>query len=283
MTDMGRQAGINCFGLNAVLHKDFEGTFQKLREIGFTSAEPLVVFPQAIGMPADMIAQRLKMAGQDGAFWVDSLAKERIAYLRSLGFAVPGIHLGLAGMARGGVEAVLPYAAKFAAENDIAYIVHSPQKKTLKEIEPDVQTFRKWIPLLKEQGTELLFHCHYHEFEKDQGDTPFAHVMREVPDLRVELDVGWVCYAGVDVLEVMDEYKDRIAIVHLKDIVENAAATGPRDIFTAIGEGCIPLREIIEKADRLPLSYTGLVIDQDASRGDMMEELERGFANIQGV
>lgn len=283
MTDTGKQVGVNCFGLNTLLHNDFEGTFQKLREIGFTSVEPLVVFPQAIGMPAEMIGQRLKMAGQDGAFWEESLAKERIAYLRSLGFEVPGIHLGLAGMARGGVEAVLPFAAQFATENGIEYIVHSPQKRTLKEIEPDVRTFRKWIPILKEQGTELIFHCHYHEFEEDQGDTPFAYVMREVPDLRVELDVGWVCYAGVDVIKVMEEYKERIAIVHLKDIVEDAAQKGPKDIFTAIGEGSIPLREILEKAQELPLSYTGLVIDQDASFGDMLEELERGYQNIQSM
>ena len=273
--------GVNCFGLNPQLHADFESTARRLREIGFESLEPLLVFPEAMGAPSAAIAERLRLAGQDGAYWVDTVAQERLALLRELGFRIEGAHLGLLNMVPGGLKAVLPYAARFAAEQGLSYLVHSPQKKSIAEMRPDAEAFREELDLLGEQGIELIFHCHYQEFADDGGDTPFAWLLREVPKLRVELDVGWVCYAGADVLRVMEEYRERIAILHFKDIVPGAAAIGPRGIFTAIGEGAIPLREILEKAEALSLSYTGFVIDQDASHTDMLEELARGYANLQ--
>ncbi len=278
-----KQLGVNCFGLNPLIHQDFEGTFAKLKEIGFTHIEPMVVFPAAQGADPSMIAARLKMAGQDGVFWVDTIAKERIARLREMGFIVEGVHLGLVAMVPGGLRAILPYAAKFAAENGLHYVIHSPQKQTIKDMQPEAEAFREGIDLLKKEGIELMFHCHYQEFSQDEGDTPFDYLLRTVPDLRVELDVGWVQYAGVDVLKVMDDYHDRIAIVHFKDIVEGAAQKGPKGIFTAIGEGSLPLPEILRKAERMQLSYGGLVIDQDASLGDMMEDMKKGFENIQNM
>ena len=277
-----KQVGVNCFGLNALIHQDFEGTAAKLKEIGFTHIEPMVVFPAAQGADPSAMAQRLKMAGQDGVFWVNTIAEERIAYLREMGFTVDGIHLGLVGMVLGGLKTVLPYAAEFAAANELRYVVHSPQKKSLKEMQPDAEAMREGAELLKKSDCELIFHCHYQEFTRDEGDTPFDYLMRLIPDLRVELDVGWVQYAGEDVLAVMDKYQDRIAIVHFKDIVEGAAEKGPKGIFTAIGEGSLPLPEILRKAEGMKLSYGGLVIDQDASlSGDMLRDLEVGFRNLQ--
>ena len=277
---MNQPIGINSFGLNALFHQDFEGTCAELKSIGFSSIEPMIVFPKAMNHEPDMMLKRLAMAGKDGAFWTESLAKERIAQLRASGFSVQGAHLGLINLVPGGLEALLPFAAEFASENRLSYMVHSPQKKRLKEIEADIQAFKKGLPLLKEQGTELLFHCHYHEFADDQSDTPFAYLLRQVPELRLELDVGWVQYSGLNVLRLMEEYRDRIAIIHFKDILPQAPEMDHDQICTAIGEGCLPLKEIIAMSNDLSLSYTGYVIDQDTSNGDMMDDLIRGYRNI---
>lgn len=146
-----------------------------------------------------------------------------------------------------------------------------------------MQAFRKGLAVLKDHGIELLFHCHHHEFMEDQGDTPFSYLLREVPELRVELDVGWVQLAQKDVIEIMEQYRDRIAVIHLKDLTPDASEENSSDCLTAIGEGSIPLDEIIRKAEDLDLSYTGLIVDQDASRGDMLADLRSGFRNIQNI
>lgn len=275
------QIGINTFGLKELLHDDFAGTVHALREIGFSSIEPMVVFPEASGMEPNRMEERLRTAGQDGAFWVSQTARQRIRWLRGEGFSVRGAQLGLVGMVPGGLDAVLPHALRFSQACGLSYLVYSPQKKTIAQMQPDAQALRRGLTLSRERGIELLFHCHYHEFSEDQGNTPFSYLLHEVPQLRVELDVGWVQFAKQDVFALMERYRERIAIIHLKDIAADASADNIHRSFTAIGEGSIPLEGILRKAKELPLFDTGLIIDQDASQNDMLTDLRNGFCNVQ--
>ncbi len=275
------QIGINVFGLKELLHTDFEGTFHTLREIGFSAIEPMVVFPEANGMEPDRMEESLRTVGQDGAFWVSRMARQRIRWLREEGFAVHGAQLGLVGMVPGGLDAVLPQALRFSQACGLSSLVYSPQKKTIAQMHPDAQALRRGLELSRERGVELLFHCHYHEFSEDQGDTPFSYLLREVPQLRIELDVGWVQFAKQDVIALMEQYRERIAIVHLKDITPDASVDNIHHCFTAIGEGSLPLEGILRKAKELPLIHPGLIVDQDASRQDMLTDLRNGFCNIQ--
>lgn len=274
------EVGVNTFGLGKLLAQDFEGTVSQLKEAGFTAIEPLVVFPQALGMPESMLTQRLSASGQLGVFWPAGLAEQRIAYLREAGFRVEGIHLGLVGMVPGGLKQVIGHAAEFAKKTGLSYIVHSPKKSTVKEMEAEAEGFRAAQQVLKPYGIEILFHCHYQEFESDEETTPFAWLMQEIPELKTELDVGWVQFAGMDVMEVMRVYKERIAIIHFKDLTPDACSDNIKNCFAAVGEGTLPFADIMEFSETMNLSYTGYIIDQDNSRGDMIRDLSTGAANI---
>lgn len=273
-----KNIGVNTFGLKQQIVRDFDETFSALKEMGFASIEPLVVFPQAMGMEPEAVAQGFRQSGMDGVYWVDPYASQRIARLRQMGFAVDGAHLGLVGIVPGGLADVLPYATAFAKENTLSYLVYSPQKKTIDEIRPHINTIRDGVENLKAQGVDLLFHCHYHEFAEDQGSCVFDYLLEEIPELQIQLDVGWVHYAGVDVISLMQKYGRRIVSVHFKDYL-----LGPdsKPLFSAIGEGCIPLSNILAQAAGCPLAENGLIIDQDSSTGDMLQDLRNGFLNIQ--
>ncbi|HHV12612.1 MAG TPA: hypothetical protein GXX75_20260 [Clostridiales bacterium] len=47
-----------------------------------------------------------------------------------------------------------------------------------------------------------------------------------------------------------------------------------------MGEGSIPLKEIMEEAKNCSLSEYAIIIDQDDSLGDMMADLATGVAKI---
>lgn len=270
------EIGVNTFGLGKLLSKDFEGTVRQLKEAGFTAVEPLVIFPSAMGMPEAAMEMRLASSGQLGTFWPETIAEKRIRYLRDEGFRVEGIHLGLAGMIPGGLKQAAPYAAAFARKMGLSYVVHSPKRTNAEEMKQEAEGFRSAKEILDACGCELLFHCHYHEFAEDQGTTPFDYLLREVPDLPVELDVGWVHYAGRDVIELIRTYAGRIRLIHFKDYIRDEQNT----CFTAIGEGVLPLKEIAELTETLDLGYVRYIIDQDDSRGDMMRDLKKGAENI---
>lgn len=270
--------GINTFGLGKLPSQDFEGIFRSLKEIGYSSVEPIVVFSGAMGRDPDQIVKGLKMSGQT-SFWVDQQASENIKRIREMGLAVEGVHLGLVGLVPGGLKTVLPYLGDFARENGLSFFVHSPQKETIETVQADVAAFREGIRELKEQGVELLFHCHHDEFADDNGNRVFDYLMQEIPELRVELDVGWVQYAGVDPVALMKQYPGRMAIIHFKDFADS----GRDKDFCAIGEGKLPLREIIQAAKNLSLYDVPFIIDQDASDGDMVEDLRTGYTNIRNA
>lgn len=94
----------------------------------------------------------------------------------------------------------------------------------------------------------------------------------------MELGVGWAHYAGSDALSVMQKYRDRLVLLHLKDVKKAA----PRShCFTAIGEGDIPLAVVLKEAASLPrLEKNGILIDQDRNEGDLLSDLERGAKNV---
>ncbi|MCR5144710.1 MAG: sugar phosphate isomerase/epimerase [Lachnospiraceae bacterium] len=272
------EIGINTFGLNDLLYENYDETVKQLGEIGYKVIEPLVLFPQLMGADDASIEARMHMAKKDGGMWPARIAKERIASLRSQGFNVYGIHLALVKMCPDGLNKVLSLAKNFAVENDIKYIIHSPQKETLEEIATDIDGFKNGIKLLSDAGIQLIFHCHFNEFEKCGDTTIFEHILQEVPELKVELDVGWVMYAKEDVIEIMKKYRDRISIIHFKDI--NLANCGETVDFTAIGAGDLPLKEIMDEAKNINLEYNQYIVDQDASSGDMMADLKVGYDNI---
>ena len=87
--------------------------------------------------------------------------------------------------------------------------------------------------------------------------------------------------AGEDVIETMHSYRERIAILHYKDLIESRDEENNGYCFTALGEGILPLREILKESKKLHLMETGHIIDQDTSLGDMMQDLEKGVSRLQ--
>lgn len=275
-----KQLGVNTFSVKELLHDDFEGTMRKLKEIGFTCIEPMVTFTQNSGMSEEEVIERLKQVKFDGLVWPSNFAKERIQWIRNEGFDVYGTHLGLR-MAPGDKNGLVSYIKEFVQETNLSFVVYSPQKDTIEAIKEDVEFLKELVSALKDTSCMVLFHNHSEEMKEDHGDTPFDYLLREIPDIKIELDVGWVQMAKKDVIAVMEQYKERIVLIHFKDIQEGIALDNRAELFTAIGEGSIPLDAIIQKAKQLHLINPEYIIDQDeSSKGDILRDLEVGYQNI---
>nr|WP_168202636.1 ThuA domain-containing protein [Georgenia wutianyii] len=62
-----------------------------------------------------------------------------------------------------------------------------------------------------------------------------------------QVDVAWATHGGVDVPALLEEYGDRIELLHIKDATNLGAAGGPS--FTNLGEGDVPLQDILRAAE----------------------------------
>lgn len=57
----------------------------------------------------------------------------------------------------------------------------------------------------------------------------------------------------------------------------------PTEMFTPIGEGRVHTKEVLALMSSLPHAEGRLVVDQDRSTGDIMDDIERGYQNIQAM
>jgi sugar phosphate isomerase/epimerase len=119
---------------------------------------------------------------------------------------------------------------------------------------------------LRERGLTLAYHNHDFEFVPfADGTTPFGLMTTATDprDLKLELDVYWVAKAGLDPVRTLEERRDRIVLLHLKDlgadgatvelgagrldfpaIVRTALAGGVRHLFVEQDDSADPLRSI---------------------------------------
>ncbi|WP_127573369.1 ThuA domain-containing protein [Georgenia faecalis] len=93
-----------------------------------------------------------------------------------------------------------------------------------------------------------------------------------------QLDVAWAAHAGIDVPALIEEYGDRIELLHIKDAT-NVGGAG-RPVFTKLGEGEVPLQEILAAAqEHAPIAYYVLEYDQSPVGEEFAAE---GFEYLTG-
>jgi len=275
------KTGVNLFGLAELMREDFEGTLHTLKEMGFTTLEPCILFDEGFPMPKERVAAGLEQRGFTGAYFLASEAKEKIEAVRKAGLAVTGAHVFLIQFIPNGFDAILPQMLKTAEENNLQYYVYCPMIDSVDAMKEKLPSVQRAAKALAEANVDLLFHNHDMELKDENGDCVFDLLMREVPEMKLEPDVGWVMAAGVDPSALLKKYSDKVRIVHFKDMDLSRLKTDREHCFTAVGKGDLPLQEVLACAKDLPLYETGYIIDQDASEGDMIEDLQTGLRSLE--
>lgn len=274
--------GLNLFGPKKALYYDFEGTLGKLKSIGFNSLEICVSFgdnewQKKWKLPPELL-QRIQES--TGGIWDYRKAGDKIKAVRKLGFHVDSAHL-MFGIVEGPetIQKFLPEITEFGQTNQIQYFVISLMKG-LKEIREYVPALNRMAEELNRVGIRLVYHNHDMECVPEENTTALDFLLEQCPLLKLELDVGWAKFAGASPIELMKKNKDRLVLLHLKDIRADASQKTRNRCFTAIGEGSIPLKEILEEAGESYIAEHGIIIDQDDSLNDLLEDLTIGVKHI---
>ena len=85
------------------------------------------------------------------------------------------------------------------------------------EIDAFIQRVQQVEPQLNAAGITLHYHNHDHEFKPNQdGLIPEEELLART-NLLLEVDTYWVYAAGKDPVAFLQEHKDRIRVIHLKD------------------------------------------------------------------
>ncbi len=148
--------------------------------------------------------------------------------------------------------------------------------------EPSVldEFLEKYVPIsakLAEAGLTFAYHNHAFEFVRlDDGRWFFEHMMeRTNPEhLKLILDAYWVSYAGVNPVELIEKYADRIEAVHLKDL----KIVDHKPVICEIGRGNINWSAVIEACEMAGVKYA--LVEQDTCDGNPFDSLKISYDYI---
>jgi sugar phosphate isomerase/epimerase len=116
-------------------------------------------------------------------------------------------------------------------------------------------------------GVELGFHNHDAEVRALEDGSTFLDRALAL-DVFLELDLGWIWWAGRDPVEVLDAARGRVPLVHVKDF----AQPGVRR-FCALGEGAIDYGRILPAA----ADADWLLVEQDEAEGSELDAAARSL------
>jgi sugar phosphate isomerase/epimerase len=141
----------------------------------------------------------------------------------------------------------------------------------------------------KKAGVQIGYHNHGFEFEAlPDGRRPLdLLVSRTDPSLvRLELDVFWVGITGASPVDLLTQYKGRVALVHLKDKAKDAARTTdeskvPPAMFKEVGSGSLDFPGILKAAEAAGVEH--YFVEQDHTPGDPIASLRKSYQYLQTI
>ncbi len=128
---------------------------------------------------------------------------------------------------------------------------------------------------LRADGLTLSYHNHNFEFEKFE-DKYGIEVLIENTDpenLKLEVDVFWIKFAGLDPAEFLKKYIDRINLIHLKDMKAD------KKTFAEVGEGIIDFKPVFEIGDSSSI-VEWYIVEQDRCERLSIESARLSFENL---
>lgn len=98
------------------------------------------------------------------------------------------------------------------------------------------------------EGIQLCYHNHHVEFEKYDGEYLIDIMRDNTTQLAFELDVHWIQRGGENPVQVVQRFKDRIGLLHLKDYRVGRLVVDSDD-FKDMGKFMNKFTNIIEFAE----------------------------------
>lgn len=139
---------------------------------------------------------------------------------------------------------------------------------TKEEVDFAVETINRIQPILAESGIRLHYHNHSGEFLKNRDGIVAEYELINRTGILLEIDTFWAYHAGVDPVSLMEAYKDRISLIHLKDGISEEG----RAIGKSLGLGKAPILAVREKAIELGIT---MIVESEGLEPTGLEESRR--------
>ncbi len=234
--DSGLRIGLQLYTVRQDLSQDFEGTLQRVRDIGYEGVEFCNEFSDHSPAEVRQICDGLGL----------TIFSNQVPY-----------------------QLLLTDLDRVIEENKALGVefVTFPWMEVPIRPGVDPEKFRETVASLgtigarlREAGFQLLYHNHDFEFAllpDGMSGWDYLFDSTDPADVQAELDVCWADYAGADPVALLKAVSGRVPVLHMKDYVRTERGIG----FRPLGEGVIDLQTIIGEAPAAGVRW--LCVEQD--------------------
>ena len=153
-------------------------------------------------------------------------------------------------------DQVLEQAVEGGVEHIVFGYMRPEEHETADAWKQHIESLNKAAERAKAAGVGMAYHNHNFEWAPVDGTTGWALLQQHLDGDLVpfEFDVAWAAMAGLDPAEVLTSIKDRVALVHLKNLKPLPAAyltieTMPADSSIELGSGKLDIPSLMRLAN----------------------------------
>lgn len=212
---MKNQYGLQLYSVRDITEGDLGGAIMRVAQMGYTSVEAAGFFGHS--------------------------AEEVKGMLEAAGVTLCGTHSSTQDLAPDKIGETVKY---HTALGNKRYIIPACDFSTPEKIDAFVELVNRAQPVLEAAGITLAYHNHSAEYLTKTPEGCFLDTLEHRTNISFEIDTYWAWNAGRDPVEEMKRLGNRLLLIHLKDGEQGG-------VGKALGEGKVPLSEIIAAAETL--------------------------------
>ena len=228
--------GLQLYSVRDITEKDLKGALQAVAGMGYSFVE----FAGFFGHSAEEVKG-----------WLDQY-----------GLTASGTHTGMDALGDDVLEETIAYHKAIGCQD---IIIPGTRLETREDVDAFVDRVGYLIPRLREEGIRLHYHNHDQEFRPNRDGLIPEEEMLARTDILLEVDTYWAFAAGKDPVAFLQEHKDRIQVIHLKD------GKGG-DSCASLGQGIAPVAAVRKAALDLGLA---MVVESEGLEPTGLEEVKR--------
>lgn len=221
------KVAVQLYSVRDDMEKDFFGTLQKVKEMGYEGVE----FAGLFGHSPKEVKEMLDKAGLtpiSAHVPIDELLND------------------------------LPKVVGDYKEIGCQFIaipwLDEERRPGFSRYEETLEQIQKISDEARRQGLTLLYHNHDFEFVKtESGEYALDVMYQSIPELVTELDTCWVNIGGEDPAEYIRKYAGRASVVHLKDFWLEGEK--PKKMYELIGRDNEDAEEASGTFELRPVGY----------------------------
>jgi sugar phosphate isomerase/epimerase len=243
--------GLQLYTVRDLLEKDFEGTLEKVAQIGYTDVE-FAGYYNRTPEQVRAVMDRLKLVSSSTHIGAQLMRQDAAAQIRS---------------------------AKVLGQEYITIPSYNFGKEGITGWKAGAAEFNKWGALCRDAGLKLGYHNHSAEFVKVEGGPMGLDVLLREADpalVDFEMDLYWTVFAEQDPLAWFAKYPGRFAMWHTKDM-----AVKPATGMAPVGLGSLDFKSYFAHARESGMKHFFVEHDTAASYpGGSLASIQASYTNL---